>query len=325
MKVNQIGRCGVTVTALGFGGAPIGNLYHATTENEAAAAVEAAWNGGIRYFDTAPHYGLGLSERRLGASLSQHVRGDYVISTKVGRLLTPNPRPTGSDLESGGFDVSDDLIRTLDYSGDGVKRSIEQSLQRLNTDYLDIVYVHDPDDHVEQVISETFPALVKLREEGVVRAIGAGMNYWQPLMSFVTTSDIDVVMLAGRWTLLDRSGEPLLRECASRKVAVVAAAPFNSGLLASAHPTGGTHFNYQSVSQDLLARAKVLAARCEKYGVSLPEAAINFPLRSECVVAVVAGFRRKDQAQAGAEWMNKEIPEELWDELESLNDTVVLL
>jgi D-threo-aldose 1-dehydrogenase len=317
VKESLIGRTRVAVTSLGFGGAPIGNLYRATTDEEAHSAVTAAWDGGVRYFDTAPHYGLGLSERRLGHVLSQKPREEFVLSTKVGRLLTPNPHPVGTDLESGAFDVADDLTRTLDYSADGVKRSIEESLVRLGTDYVDIVYVHDPDDHVEQVIRETFPALVALREEGVVRAIGAGMNFWQPLLEFVTTSDIDVVMLAGRWTLLDRSGAPLLAACEERNVAVVSAAPFNSGILSRATPQSDAHFDYQGVSPALLARARELAATCDSYGVELPAAAINFPLREKSVVSVVAGFRSASQMRDGVRWMSEEIPEALWGALES--------
>jgi D-threo-aldose 1-dehydrogenase len=321
VKVNQLGRTGVSVTVLGFGGAPVGNLFKPTSDDDASEAIAAAWNAGIRYFDTAPHYGLGLSERRLGRGLGGYPRPELTISTKVGRLLIPNPAPSGSDLAAGGFEVPDDFVRTLDYSGDGIKKSIEASLERLGTDYVDIVYVHDPDHHVDQVISETFPALVKLRDEGVVRAIGAGMNYWQPLLRFVTESDIDVVMLAGRWTLLDQSGEPLLRECRARGVAVVAAAPFNSGILSRPEPASDSHFDYQGVSTSLLARARVLATLCRKYGVELPEVAINFPLRGDSVVSVVAGFRNATQASTGAHWMDIEFPPELWDELDTLERT----
>jgi D-threo-aldose 1-dehydrogenase len=317
VESNQIGRTGLSVTTLGFGGAPIGNLYRATGDKEAAAAIDAAWDGGIRYFDTAPHYGLGLSEYRLGETLGKHARNEFVISTKVGRLLSPNPNPMGSDLEIGGFDVPDDLVRTLDYSAEGIERSIEQSLRRLNTDYVDIVYVHDPDDYVHQVIRETLPTLTKLRDDGLVKAIGVGMNFWPPLMEFVTSSNIDVVMLAGRWTLLDRTGEPLLNECRQRGVAVVAAAPFNSGLLSRARPSSAAHFDYDTVSPDLLARARGIADRCEAYGVTLPEVAINFPFRHEAVVSVVAGFRTEEQARTGANWIDAKIPDELWDELET--------
>lgn len=317
MKRNQVASTSVSLTTLGFGGAPVGNLFRSITDDEAEGAISAAWDAGVRYFDTAPHYGLGLSERRLGSSLAERPRSDFVVSTKVGRLLSPNTSPTGSDVEVGGFDVPDDLIRTLDYSSDGVRRSIEASLERMGLDYLDVVYVHDPDDYVDEVIETTFPALVKMRDEGLVKAIGAGMNFWEPLLKFVCTSDIDVVMLAGRWTLLDRTGEPLLEECSRRGVAVVSAAPFNSGLLSRARPASDGHFDYDTVSPELLARARAIAERCDSYGVTLPEVAINFPLRHDAVVSVVAGFRTEHQARTGAAWMDATIPEALWDELET--------
>ena len=228
MNSTSLGRTNVSITALGFGGAPIGNLFTTVTDDEANDAIESAWSGGIRYFDTAPHYGLGLSEQRVAEALKERSRSDYVISTKVGRLLRPNPNPQGSDLGSGGFATPDDLVRVVDYSETGVNQSLEESLVRLGTSYVDVVYVHDPDEHVDQVIEETFPALARLRDEGIVGAIGAGMNDWRPLLRFVEHCDIDVVMVAGRWTLLDRSAAPLLKVCAERGVTVVSAAPFNS-------------------------------------------------------------------------------------------------
>ncbi|WP_447008455.1 aldo/keto reductase [Saccharothrix isguenensis] len=227
-----LGTTGVTVTELGFGAAPIGNLYRARPDDVARAAVDAAWAEGVRYFDTAPHYGLGLSERRLGAALASRPRDDYVISTKVGQLLEPNPAPTGSDLPHGGFDVPDDLTRVRDYSADGVLRSIETSLERLGVDRIDIVLVHDPDDHVDQALAEAVPALAALREQGVVGAVGLGMNQWQASLRAVRETDVDVVMVAGRWTLVNRTARPLLDTCAECGVSVLAAAPFNSGLLA---------------------------------------------------------------------------------------------
>lgn len=316
MKRNSIGETGLTLSELGFGAAPVGNLFSEVSDEVAAGAIAQAWRSGVRYFDTAPHYGLGLSERRLGEALAAHDRDEFVLSTKVGRLLRHNPRPGGSDLATGGFAVTDDLTRVLDYSGDGVKRSIGESLERLDLDRVDIVYVHDPDDHVDQVIDETFPALIELRDQGVVSAIGAGMNFWQPLLQFVQRCDIDVVMLAGRWTLLDRSGLPLLDACAQRSVSVVSAAPFNSGILSHAKPQRDDHYNYERVPSELFERATALAAICENYGTTLPYAAIQFPLRHAAVGSVVAGMRTEAQARTDAEWMSAELPEELWDELE---------
>ncbi|WP_412538808.1 aldo/keto reductase [Longispora sp. K20-0274] len=317
MQQNPVGRA--TVTALGFGAAPIGNLYRSIDDETAYAAIAAAWDGGVRYFDTAPHYGLGLSERRLGAALAGRPRSDYTISTKVGRLLVPNTAPTGSDLSSGGFAVPDDLTRVLDYTRDGVLRSLEASLTRLGTDRIDIVYVHDPDDHLDQAINETIPALIELRDQGVVGAVGAGMNFTAPLLRIVTETDVDVVMLAGRWTLADRSGAPLLTACAERGVAVVAAAPFNSGLLASPHPADGAYFNYGPASPDVLGHARDLAAVCDRHGVELPHAAMQFPGRHPAVASVVAGMRTATQAEGNVRWATGGLPDELWAALESLD------
>lgn len=208
----------IAVTELGFGAAPIGNLYSAISDGQAKATVAAAWEGGVRYFDTAPHYGLGLSERRLGAALRVFNREDFVVSTKVGRLLVPNPAPCGTDLAAD-FDVPDDLTRVRDYSAAGARASVEQSLDRLGLDRIDIALVHDPDDHLQQAAEETIPALCVLRDEGLVGCVGVGMNYADPLRWLVAQSypsgvGIDAIMIAGRWTLLDRTAEPLLDECA---------------------------------------------------------------------------------------------------------------
>jgi D-threo-aldose 1-dehydrogenase len=308
---------GLAITELGFGGASLGNLYRETSETQARLAVGAAWDGGVRYYDTAPHYGLGLSERRLGAALTGRPRDDYVLSTKVGRLLEPNPVPTGSDLRTGGFAVPDDLRRRFDFSRDGVLRSLESSLGRLGVSQVDIVYVHDPDEHVDQAIDETIPALTELRDQGVVGAVGAGMNQWQALQRIVRETDLDVVMLAGRWTLLDRSGAPLLAECADRGVSVVAAAPFNSGLLAQPWPPDGAHFNYGPAGPDLLERARDLARMCTEHGVDLPTVAVQFPLRHPAVVSVVTGMRTPDQARTALARLTTPVPDDLWLALES--------
>jgi aryl-alcohol dehydrogenase-like predicted oxidoreductase len=312
MSGRNIGRTSVEIDALGFGAAQIGNLYTAVADQEADETVQAAWDAGIRYFDTAPHYGLGLSERRLGRALAGRPRDEFVVSTKVGRMLAPNPSPGGSDLDGGGFAVPDALMRVYDYSRDGVRRSLDSSLERLHLDHVDIVYVHDPDDHLDEAIGESVPALVELRDAGVVGAIGAGMNFWPPLLRIVRESDVDVVMLAGRWTLLDRSGEPLLAECERRNVAVVAAAPFNSGILSRPWPADGANFDYRAAVPDVLARARALATVCQDNGISLPEAAMQFPLRNPAVACVVAGMRTPAQVCSNAGFMQADIPESVW-------------
>ena len=317
MQQHPIGTTAAAVTALGFGGASAGNLYTETTGEEATAAVDCAWAGGIRYFDTAPHYGLGLSERRLGAALRHRPREVFVISTKVGRMLEPNPRPAGSDLAAGGFAVPDTLRRRFDFSAAAVRRSLEGSLGRLGLDRADLVYVHDPDDHVDEAIAGAIPELIRMREEGLVSAVGVGMNQWQAPLRMVRETGIDLVMLAGRWTLLDRSGQPLVNECAARGVAVVAAAPFNSGLLARAWPGDGAYFDYGPATPQVLARARALAGICQRHGVSLPDAAIQFPLRHPAVVSVVAGMRSGEEVASTLARFATVVPDDAWTELDA--------
>lgn len=302
-------------SALGLGGAPLGNLFAAIDDDTAAATIQAAWDAGMRFFDTAPHYGLGLSERRLGCALAGRPRESYLISTKVGRLLVPNDSPTGSDLADGGFDVPDELRRHRDYTRDGVLRSIDASLQRLGLDRLDVVLVHDPEDHMRQALTEAIPALAKLREEGVVGAIGAGMNVVEPLRRFVDAG-VDTVMVAGRWTLLDRSGADLLAACSAHGVAVLAAGPFNSGLLAQPCPPDDGTFDYDTAPADLVRRAHALAQACTDVGTTLPAAALQFPLRHPAVAYVVAGMRSLREVQLAAAGLREDIPDTLWPELD---------
>lgn len=317
MRTRTVGRTAVAVTELGFGGASLGNLYRTTDEVVGRAAVAAAYEAGIRYFDTAPHYGLGLSEQRLGRALADLPREEYVVSTKVGRALEPNPSPTGSDLAAGGFDVPDDFVRRWDFSAEGVRRSLDQSRERLGLDRIDVVYVHDPDAHVDETIAEAIPALTELRDQGVIGAVGVGMNQWQAPLRFVRETDIDVVMLAGRWTLVDRSAGDLLDECAARGVSVVAAAPFNSGLLARPRPPADATFDYERAPENLLRRVHELADTCERWGATLPDAAVQFPLRHPAVVSVVAGLRDPAQVASLVARHRASLPSQAWAELDS--------
>ena len=317
MKRRTVGHTQLELSEIGFGAASIGNLYVAIDDEVAASTLRAAWEAGLRYFDTAPHYGLGLSERRLGAALADLPRDEFVVSTKVGRLLIPNPSPKGWDRDNG-FVVPDDLTRARDYSRDGVIRSLESSLDRLGLDRVDIVYVHDPDDYLDQAISVTVPALAELRDAGVVGAIGAGMNSSEPLLRIVKESDVDLVMLAGRWTLLDRSGEPLLAECLERGVSVVSAAVFNSGLLARSWPPDGAPFNYSPASEAVLARARALARVCEDLGTTLPEAAASFGLRHPAVASVVVGAGSADHVTVAAQRVTAELPDRTWQALDEV-------
>jgi D-threo-aldose 1-dehydrogenase len=317
MRTRSLAGTGVRVTEFGFGGAALGNLYQAVDDDTAAQTVGAAFDAGVRYYDTAPHYGLGLSERRLGDALAGRRRADFVVSTKVGRLLEPNPEPTGSDLATGGFDVPDDLRRRFDFSADGVRRSLEASLDRLRLDSVDIVFAHDPDEHLDQLIRETIPALVSWRDEGIVGAVGVGMNDWAAPLRVIRETPVDVIMLAGRWTLLDRSGRQLLDECAERGVSVIAAAPYNSGLLARPRPAPGATFDYGPASASLIRQATRLAETCERYGVSLPAAALQFPLRHPAVASVVAGVRSPREVSDTVARLSASVPPPLWQDLDA--------
>jgi len=314
MGRRRIGSTAVELTELGFGAAVIGNLYKVTPAHDARAAVETAWQMGIRYFDTAPHYGLGLSERRLGAALRDRPRDAYVISSKVGRLLVPNEQPKGTDDE--GFVVRDDLRRQWDFSRDGVLRSIEDSLERTGLDRLDIVYLHDPDDHWKQAADEAIPALAELRDQGVIGAIGAGMNQSAMLARFLRETAADVVMLAGRYTLLDQSAlDDVLPAAEDLGKSVVAVGVFNSGLLSRDRPAEGMKYDYQAASPALVARARAIAEVCAAHGTTLPAAAIAFPFNHPAVINVSLGMRTTDQVVRNVELHRQHIPVALWDDL----------
>jgi D-threo-aldose 1-dehydrogenase len=301
----------IALTELGLGTGPMGNLYTVTTDAQAAAAFDAAWSAGVRYFDTAPHYGLGLSERRLGALLRG--RRGYVLSTKVGRLLEP---VVADGLDPQGFAVPATHRRVWDFSADGVRRSLDESLDRLGLDHVDIVYVHDPDDHWEQAAREAVPALVKLRDEGVIEAVGVGINRSAPAARFVRETDVDVVMIAGRYTLLDQGAlDDLLPAALDRGVAVVAAAVYNSGLLARPRPAPDATYDYGPAPRQLLDRADRLADVCERHGVTLPAAAVGFALRHPAVVSVVAGARDRAEVQAAVDRYRTTVPPEVWTEM----------
>ena len=303
----------VTVTPLGLGCAPLGNLYHAISDETATATVERAWAEGIRYFDTAPHYGLGLSERRLGAALAQYPRDEYVLSTKVGRILEPDPSGA-SRLDDQAFEVPAACKRRWDFSRDGVLRSLEDSLERLGLDRVDIAFVHDPDDHFEEAVQGALPALAELRRQGVLKAVGVGMNQTPMLTEFIRKCDIDVIMMAGRYTLLDQPAlDELLPLCQERGVSVLAAGVFNGGILATATP--GTKYDYSDAPAELIAKAERIAAVCARHGVEMPEAALALPAAHPAVAAVVVGAHTAEQISANVARLRVEVPAALWAEL----------
>jgi D-threo-aldose 1-dehydrogenase len=293
---------------LALGCASIGNLYAALSDADAHATVDAAWDHGIRFFDTAPHYGAGLSERRLGAALRDRPRREFQISTKVGRLLVE-----GADANSIFEDVPA-FHSEFDFSGDGVRRSLESSLERLGVDFVDVVHVHDPDDHADLALDEAFPALCALRDEGVIGRVSAGMNQSALLTRFVREADVDCVLLAGRYTLLDQSAaDDLLPICLDRGVPVIAAGVFNSGLLAAPKP--GAYFDYAPAPAGVLDRAEAMARTCRAFGVPLTAAAMQFPGRHPAVDTVLVGMRTADEVRANVADFALTVPEELWSDL----------
>ncbi|MFJ3772145.1 aldo/keto reductase [Streptomyces sp. NPDC090075] len=310
--MNALGRSGVRVSPLGLGAAVIGNLYTEVPDEQAHATVGAAWQQGIRYFDTAPHYGLGLSERRLGEALREYDRTAYTLSTKVGRRLEPGPGD-GDDLANG-FAVPDTLRRVWDFTADGIRRTLEASLERLGLDRVDVVYLHDPDDHAEQAFREGYPALEKLRSEGVVGAIGAGMNQTAMLTRFVRDTDVDVVLCAGRYTLLDQSAlADLLPAAGERGASVVIGGAFNSGLLAN--PTPDATYNYTQAPDELLSRALRLKALAEQHGTTLRAAALAFCAAHPAVASVLVGARSAAEIEDGARQFATPVPAAFWQEL----------
>ncbi|MBY8875031.1 aldo/keto reductase [Micromonospora sp. PLK6-60] len=305
-------RPAVEVSTLSFGAAQAGSLYRARSDEDVAAAIDAAWDVGIRYFDTAPHYGLGLSERRLGAALRSRPRDEYVVSTKVGRLLVPSP-DTAHLRDPDGFDVPADRRRVWDFSRDGVRRSLDESLTRTGLDRIDIVYLHDPDDHAEQAISEAIPALVELREQNVIGAIGAGMNQSRMLTRLVEETDVDVVMCAGRFTLLEQGAlADLLPAALRHDVAVVVAGVYNSGLLARDRPPTNASYNYAQAPTELLDRANRIAGVCEEYGTTLPAAALAYARAHPAVVSLTIGMASARQVHETVQRASAAIPAALW-------------
>lgn len=300
---------------LGLGCAALGNLYREVTDDQARETFEAAWDAGVRLYDVAPHYGLGLAERRLGELLTTVARHDVLVSTKVGRLLE---RGAGGQTapDTQGFAVSTDLRRVIDFSGDGVLRSFEASRSRLNLDRIDIALLHDPDDHIEQALEEAYPALERLRAEKLVGVIGVGTNKTVVAERFVRDTDIDVLLIAGRWTLLDQSaGDSLLPLCLERGVDVLVGGMLNSGILGDEHPDASSLYNYRPVQPEVLARARALAVTCARQGLSLAHAATTFASRHPAVTAVLVGARSASEVQAAVVAINDDVDQATLDEL----------
>ena len=317
----EIGRTGLKVRRLGLGGAPLAGLYTGVTEEQAARVVNTYLDHGPGFIDTAPLYGSGVSETRLGAALSERVRGGgaldgdvrnaFVLATKVGRLLVPNP--------SRDQDVwSDDLPPigpVFDYSYDGTLRSLDESLERLGLDRVDILHIHDPDNHYEEAMKGSYRALVRLREEGVIQAVGVGMNQAKMLARFAVEGDFDCFLCAGRYTLVDHTAlKRLLPLCEERDISIIVGGPYNSGILAQGAVKEAT-FDYRKAPAQIMDRVRRIEAVCARHGTPLKAAALQFPLAHPAVAAVIPGARSPEEVDENVQMAGFEIPSDFWAEL----------
>ena len=329
MQRHRIGRTSVMVTKMGLGGTGLGNMYTAVEEQAALDTIAEAYAVGIRHFDTAPVYGNGLSEMRLGRGLSRYARDDVTISTKVGYTLEPLPPGEQSwDL----FQGSLPFRSYVDFSREAILRSLSESLERLRTDRIDIVWMHDPDEansikpgadpyevtHFARAMDEAYPALDELRNQGVIGAIGVGMNQWQMLEDFARAGDFDCFLLAGRYTLLEQSAlRSFLPLCAEKDISVVIGGPYSSGILATG-AVSGAYYNYAPAPENIRERVRQIKAVCHHHGVALPAAALQFPLAHPAVVSVIPGARSVAELRQNVEHFRAPIPGQLWVELKSL-------
>jgi D-threo-aldose 1-dehydrogenase len=314
----RIGQTELNVTRLSIGSAPIGNLLREVPEEDAEGTFKAAFSAGVRYVDTAPFYGYGLAENRVGRALAGQNRDDFVVSTKVGRLIRPGRR-TGTEIYDGDksfYLANPEMCCVLDYGYDGVMRSHEDSLERLGLDRVDILHIHDPDDHFDWAVNGAYKALDRLRSEGTIKAVSAGMNQWEMLSRFMDHGDFDCFLLAGRYSLLDQTALPeFLPKCVERGISIILGGVFNSGLLADPKP--GITFNYEAAPQKLIDRAIRMGEVCEGHGVPLKAAALQFPLAHPAIATVLTGVRSAAEFEENERLFRHPIPDAMWQELKA--------
>jgi D-threo-aldose 1-dehydrogenase len=317
----------ISFTELGFGSAPIGNLFRAHSNADAAATLNAAWDNGMRYFDTAPLYGLGLSETRLGHFLKDKKRKDYVVSSKVGRLMDVCPPAERTAI--GKFFETPSRKERFDYTYDGFMRSVEFSLERLGLDNIDILLVHDcdifthgskatADQHINTVLTSGLKALQKMRDEKVIKAFGAGINEWEVAQTLAQGGDFDLFLLAGRYTLLEQEASlnTFLPLCEKRGLGIILGGPYNSGILATgAKP--GAKYNYDSAPRHIMDRVAKIEAVCKSHKVKIAEAALRFPMTHPSVVSVIPGAVSPREVALNVKTMSAKLPKALWKDLKA--------
>jgi len=308
----RLGRTPLEVTRFGLGTAPLAGLYKVVHENQALDVISRAWEAGIRHFDTAPLYGFGLAEMRLGKALHGKARQDFVLASKVGRLLRADAPPEPGQ----NFQGTPAVNPVFDFTYDGVMRSVAESLERLQLGRIDILHIHDPDNHYDAALHGAYKALDHLRSEGVIQAVGAGMNQTEMLARFARDGNFDCFLLAGRYTLLDQVAlDELLPTCMEHGIAIIAAGVYNSGILAD--PKLGARYNYTKAPEPLLERAGRIRAVCESHGVPLKAAALQFPLGHPSVSCIVVGCRSVDQLDESIRMFEVDVPPALWHELKA--------
>lgn len=313
LELRQVGTTNVQVTSLGLGGAALGGLFTDVAESIAVETVTAGLELGVKYFDTAPLYGHGKSEAYVGEALGNAPRDSYVLSSKVGRVLDR----VESQGDTGIYVGLPPFQAVFDFSRDGILRSIDESLGRLALDRIDIAFIHDPDDHYELAIGAAFPTLADLRSQGVVRAIGAGMNQWETLVRFARDGDFDCFLLAGRYTLLDHSGlDELLPLCEEKRISIMLGGPYNSGILASDLRPGSKYF-YQDAPGEVLELARRIQLICDRHDVPLKAAALQFGLAHPAVASTIPGARSPQEVKENFAMVNHPIAPEFWADLKS--------
>lgn len=308
----KLGRTPLSVSRVGLGTAPLAGLFESVDEDQALGVIGRAWEAGIRFFDTAPLYGHGLGELRLGRVLREQPRDEFTLATKVGRLLRADAPPEPGQAFRGVPAVNP----VFDFTYDGVMRSVEESLERLRLSRIDILHIHDPDNHYDEALNGAYRALAQLRADGIISAVGAGMNQAEMLTRFAREGDFDCFLLAGRYTLLEQGAmQELMPLCLERGIAIIAGGVYNSGILADPKP--GAHYDYRTAPAALLERAQRLRAVCARHGVPLKAAAVQFPLGHPAVAAVVVGCRSTAQLDESLEMFEVEIPPGMWQELKA--------
>ena len=306
-------RTGLEVSRLALGTAAFGGLFTSVSDQQCFDTLHAAVDAGINFIDTAPHYGKGRSEMRIGQALRAGDREKVVISTKIGRLLVPST----TDVDDFFLDADNSVERKFDFTAAGVRASFESSLERLGIDHIDILFIHDPDDHADDAVLRAYPELAKMRSEGLIKAIGIGMNQSAVPARLVRETDIDMVLIAGRYSLLDQSAaDELLPLALERGVDVIAAGVFNSGILAN--PVKGATYDYMPASDELIARAVRIREVLDGHQVSLTGAAMQFPLQHPAVKSVLVGCRSVDEVAKNIEEFDRAIPNKVWEDLVSV-------